>query len=259
MQPLDALYLSPHLDDAALSCGGQIAEATRQGRRVLVVTLFAADEPEAPPSDLARALHAAFGLDHGIVAARRAEDEAAMRELGCDSERWTETEGIYRLDPQSGAPLYPTLEALFGSPVPADDPLVETLHRRLADLPPAARVVAPLGVGGHVDHAIVRRAAERQFGPAPLCYYEDYPYVQRPLALWRVLRWRRGWRSAVEPFGAMALEAKLEAIASYDSQVKPLFGDHARLRRKVMMHRRRLGGERLWRRAATSRKERKQA
>lgn len=259
MPPLDALYLSPHLDDAALSCGGQIAEATRQGRHVLVVTLFAADEPDTPPSDLVTTLHAAFGLDGGVVAARRAEDEAAMRELGCRSERWEETEGIYRIDPRTGGAVYPTLESLFGAPSPRDAPLIEKLSQRLADQPPARRVLAPLGVGGHVDHAIVRAAAEQCFDPASLAYYEDYPYVERPLALWRVLRWRRGWKGRIEPFGAMALEAKLEAIASYDSQVKPLFGDHARLRRKVMAHRRRLGGERLWRRAGQTGADRKQA
>ena len=32
----DAIFLAPHLDDAALSCGGQIAGLTRAGRRVLV-------------------------------------------------------------------------------------------------------------------------------------------------------------------------------------------------------------------------------
>ncbi|MEZ4728018.1 MAG: PIG-L family deacetylase [Caldilineaceae bacterium] len=43
----DAIYLSPHLDDVALSCGGQIFGATRTGQRVLIVTITAGDPP--PP------------------------------------------------------------------------------------------------------------------------------------------------------------------------------------------------------------------
>ena len=33
---IDHLYLSPHFDDAALSCGGQIATWTAAGQSVLV-------------------------------------------------------------------------------------------------------------------------------------------------------------------------------------------------------------------------------
>ena len=31
----DLLFLSPHFDDVALSCGGRVAEETTAGRRVL--------------------------------------------------------------------------------------------------------------------------------------------------------------------------------------------------------------------------------
>ncbi|MCP5190661.1 MAG: PIG-L family deacetylase, partial [Pseudomonadales bacterium] len=40
-QPYDSIYLSPHLDDVPLSCGGQVYQETSAGRRVLVVTLVA--------------------------------------------------------------------------------------------------------------------------------------------------------------------------------------------------------------------------
>ncbi len=35
------IYIAPHLDDAVLSCGGQIAQHTATGARVLVVTICA--------------------------------------------------------------------------------------------------------------------------------------------------------------------------------------------------------------------------
>lgn len=246
---VEAVYLSPHLDDAALSCGGQIAARTRAGQRVVVVTVFAADEPAEAPSDLVRGLHEAFAVTRGVVAARRAEDEAACACLRCEGVRWAESEGIYRVQPPTGAAIYPTIEALFGAVSPLDDALTARLAERMGELPPAAEVFAPLGVGGHVDHLVVRAAAQRAFG-GRLEYYEDYPYVQRPLALRRAIGWGQGWRSRVAAFGAEDLEDKIRSIACYGSQVKPLFGNHARFRRRVEAHCRQRGGERLWRQAA---------
>ena len=46
-------------------------------------------------------------------------------------------------------------------------------------------LVATLGAGGHVDHRLVRLAAEAVHG-AGLLYYEDYPYA----AKWRAVRRR---------------------------------------------------------------------
>ena len=45
-----------------------------------------------------------------------------------------------------------------------------------------------------------------------------------------------------------AVEARIEAIGCYASQVRPLFRDAARLSKMVRRHVRRAGGERLWRR-----------
>ncbi len=243
----DALCLSPHLDDAALSCGGGIVSRVRAGQRVRVITVFTADEPAGDLPPLARELHAAFQLEAGVVTARRAEDAAAMRALGCDFSHWDETEGIYRRHPVSGAPLYPDRTTLFGPVADGDDGALERLCRRLAALPPAACVRVPLGIGGQVDHRLVRQAAEACIDPGRLVYYEDYPYVERPLALWRVLRWRRGWRARRESVDQDSLAAQLAAIACYGSQVGPLFGGVERMRRRVSAHWNCRGrAERVW-------------
>ena len=68
MEHYAALYLSPHLDDAALSCGGQIAQATRQGRRVLIVTVMAGDPPMEAGNDYIVSLHARWELDRDAAA-----------------------------------------------------------------------------------------------------------------------------------------------------------------------------------------------
>ncbi|MFQ5421191.1 MAG: PIG-L family deacetylase, partial [Anaerolineae bacterium] len=67
----DAIYLSPHLDDAALSCGGQIFTRTSAGESVLVVTVMAGDAPPGLSSPIVEELHGRWQLPEGTVARRR--------------------------------------------------------------------------------------------------------------------------------------------------------------------------------------------
>ena len=48
------IYLSPHLDDAALSCKGSIKQQTQAGERVEVWTVCAGEPPDGPLSMFSR-------------------------------------------------------------------------------------------------------------------------------------------------------------------------------------------------------------
>lgn len=241
----DALYLSPHFDDAALSCGGQIARRTRRGERVLVVTVFAAPDPPSPPSGFARRLHRIWGLDDGaVVAARRREDRRACEILGAAAAAWPFREAIYRLRPADGRALYPGRRALFGAHRDGDPLDLDALAQRLASAPAAGRVAAPLAAGGHVDHRLLRRAAERVFGDR-LALYEDLPYAARRGAVRRALA-GADLEERVEELAAEDLEAKVRAVAAHASQVRMLFGSRRRMERRIRRWARRAGGERSW-------------
>ena len=100
MRPFDHIYLSPHLDDAVLSCGGRIWQQARAGGRVLVVTVFASPPaPGAPLSPFARSLHARWGHPAGAVARRQEEDRAAVAILGAQAVHWPYADCIYRQAP----------------------------------------------------------------------------------------------------------------------------------------------------------------
>lgn len=245
----DTVYLSPHLDDVALSCGGQIARASRRGepaRRVL--TLFAGDEPAGvEPSALVESFHRAFGVSGGVAALRRVEDRASCERLGAIAEHWELPDSIYRRHPESGEPLYSDLQSLFGPIHAADERLIEDLAGRLRDLG-RRQLVAPLAVGEHVDHRIVRRAAERACD-ASLLYYEDFPYVAKWGALRRRLRGDGPWSPQVIPLERADVEAKIAAVSAFRSQER-LFGSFPKLARKIRRRARRLRGERMWRRGS---------
>jgi LmbE family N-acetylglucosaminyl deacetylase len=241
----DTLYLSPHLDDAALSCGGSIAAQTRAGGRVLIVTITAGDPP-AQVSEYAASLHQRWELIANATAARRAEDLAACAILGADALHWDLPDCIYRLD-RHGVPFYVSDADIFGDVAPAEMGLVADLAARMADLPPAAQVVAPLCVGHHVDHWLTRLAAEQAFGPAALEYYEDYPYAQQPGAVAAALGQPAAeWTARVIPLTGADLAIKYDAVAAYVSQLSTFFQDRSHLEAQIGGYAAHIGGEQRW-------------
>lgn len=243
----DLIYLSPHLDDAALSCGGQIFQATAVDQRVLILTIMAGDPPGPAQSSYAALLHERWQLAADVVAQRRAEDVAACHILRADFQHWSVPDCIYRTD-AGNKPLYEDWAQITGQVHEADMPLVAHLAERLAQLPPYGRLVAPLAVGHHVDHQIVRQAAEMG-RDAALFYYEDFPYVQQPEALAKMIPpGSLDWKAETIPLSPQALQAKANAIEAYVSQVSTFFNGRDDLERQLADYAQSVGGERLWQR-----------
>jgi len=238
------IYLSPHLDDAVLSCGGRIWQQTRAGERVLVVTIFAdAPAPGALLSPFAQELHARWRHLADATARRREEDLTALALLGAKAVHWPYADCIYRQTPDGRFP-YACEEALWGQVDPAENELVTELAARIAALPPnrddadarTSIIYAPLGVGHHVDHQIVRRAASSmlasQVSGRELVYYEDYPYAKDPRAVQSALEIGPGemqWRAELTLLIEKALEAKIAAIACYRSQLSTFWASPAEM------------------------------
>lgn len=246
MRPLlsyDEIFLSPHLDDAALSCGGQIAQATRSGAKVLVISVFTADAPSGELSPLASELHAMWGAGENPFPERRREDRQSCAILGADCQHWNFSDAIYRRD-GAGRWLYPSRQALFGKLDKADDLLVQELSRCLAALSGLA-VRGPMAIGGHVDHRLVRAALEAAALPG-LELYEDYPYArsrkQRLLARGLSL----GWSSRALALSPEDLEAKVAAISAFASQLGSAFASGIDLRQEIEKFAQARGGERLY-------------
>lgn len=243
----DTIYLSPHLDDAALSCGGQIFGQTAVGKSVLIVTIMAGDPLPAPLTEFADSLHKQWQLFSDIVAARRAEDVAACQVLGADYVHWTIPDCIYRLHPETGAPLYESAHQIFGEIHPAEAGLIDRLARQMADLPGYERIVAPLTVGHHVDHQLVRLASERGLEAGRLRYYEDYPYVRDDGALAAVISAEQaGWQPEVIRLRQADVAARVEAIGAFNSQLSTFFNGRADLEQQILAYTTSVGGERIW-------------
>lgn len=229
---MSTVYLSPHLDDAVLSCGGAIHQQTTAGQAVCVITIFAGQQAAGELSPFAQLQHRYWGNPAQPMALRRAEDAAALAYLDCNSSHLEYMDCVYRTG-SDGNWLYTDEDALWAAVDPAD-PVAQdgsgALVSRLASILPAKEevtVFAPLSVGHHVDHQIVHSAARRllEMGYG-VSFYEDYPYVDKPGEPEATLAGMggQGWRAELLPLGVADVAAKVMALGYYRSQMPVLFG-----------------------------------
>ena len=250
-----AIYWSPHLDDAALSCGGLIRRQVTDGTPVLVVTVFAGEPQHAELSAYAIGTHRKWGAATNLTAERKEEDRRAMGILGARYLHLAYTDAIYRLS--DGSFLYSSDQELFGPLHPAEAELVSSLAAMVDGLPTSREVTmyAPLAVGNHVDHQLVRDSVLNLPNQcSQVVFYEDYPYSDTPGALTQALTTlgTHDWESELESLDERCVKAKIAAIAAYQSQMATLFEGEEAMALRVREYSRAMSpdegfAERYWR------------
>lgn len=210
------VVLSPHLDDAVLSCGGWMTALA--GVRVEVWTLFAGAPWWGGYSPLAQWLHQVSGArGRALARIRRREDRNACRVLGVGWRHFHWRDAVYRRR-RDGSFSYETGRQLrwVGEDEELVDGIAGVLARRMGD---GDRLVVPLGVGRHVDHLIGREAAERS-GVRGLSYYIEFPYGLRHRD--EVAALVAGMEMDAYEVDSSALERWVRGVACYRSQLPML-------------------------------------
>ncbi len=208
-----ALALSPHLDDAAFSCGGTLARLVQLGWAVTICTVFT--RSILGPKGFALACQTDKGLPPEVdyMALRRTEDAAACDALGAEP-LWLDW-------PEAPHRGYGDAAALFGAPL-HDDP-AHGLAAALADLK-ADLVLAPQAIGGHVDHVLLVHAVLQAARPA--MWWTDFPYAMRSATA-------QPFEDSMAQLSVCAVHgdarARLAACASYRTQLGFQFGGIAGL------------------------------
>lgn len=226
---LTALFLSPHLDDVAFSCGGTVAALRRDGWRVVVATVFTASVEHPTGFALACQLDKGLGAEVDYLALRRAEDEVFGKTMGVSELLWL---GL-REAPHRG---YTSAAELFAPIRPEDDisselgavidPVVERFRPGL--------ILAPQGIGGHVDHRqVVRLLRDRPQWHDRLVWYRDLPYSEKYPDAPADVELPAGLVEIPVRLGPRELEAKLNGCAAYASQVPFQFGSAPAMRHRL--------------------------
>ncbi|GLY18691.1 PIG-L family deacetylase [Kineosporia rhizophila] len=227
------IVLSPHLDDAALSCGSLIARAAIS-QPVTVMTLFTSSTAGRVSLSARAFLRQCNARSASLLfEQRRAEDRVALRSIGVTGVHLGLADALFRQREKSrllriASRLVPELSCVYptfrrhidaGRVSPHDRPLLDALEKRIllasgkGDL-----VLAPLGLGGHVDHVFTHELGARLSRHRSIGWYADQPYVLRagapgeaPTNTERVVH-------------EVDRGVKTELISWYGTQVTALFG-----------------------------------
>jgi LmbE family N-acetylglucosaminyl deacetylase len=251
------IFVSPHYDDIALSCGGTAALLAQHGRQPVISLLFGSEpDPAQPLTSFAEGMHRQWGMEASeVIAGRRKEEAAALDILGARDELLPFLDAIYR-----GA-RYTSDPELFGSLAQDDSDLpsqiIEALD--LGKLPDGStRIYVPLAVGNHVDHQIAFAAGiELARAGWDVWFYEDLPYALRSGS-----REERFANSDLAFTVAATVNvdsvwtSKIDAIMAYPSQLGVIFGyigkghDRDQIQEVMKSYAREIGGgtpvERFW-------------
>jgi LmbE family N-acetylglucosaminyl deacetylase len=235
------IYISPHLDDAVLSAGGLIHEQTQAGDSVEIWTFMCGFPRDKELSPFAQQLHELWGMSSSdeVVRGRREEDVKAAAAVGAKAVHFDYLDCIYRKG-KNGEWLY---SDVFFPPFPDDADVAKQIAESInSRLKPDDKVIAQLALGSHVDHVLVRQAAE--LTGRPLIYDADIPYhFNFPTEL---APKTAGMKETVHPVSDAGLAAWQEGILAYASQMSMLFESPEVMREKIRNYRAEGGGVRLW-------------
>ena len=212
------VVVSPHPDDAVLSCGQLLARHAG----ATVITVFCGSPARYPDPPNRWSQLSGFAPGEDSSATRREEDRRALAHLGATPVHLDLVEADLQPN-QPAATVDEVAEAIEG-PLRSLDPTLVLLPLGLAN---------PEHVAVHAAVLAVRSAWPEGDGPGWIAY-QDLAYHHIPgILAWRVSRlFRSGlWPTPV----AMPLDptdaAKRTALAEYESQVRALEADWGLARR----------------------------
>lgn len=201
----DIVVLSPHLDDAVLSLGSHIIKWKKEGKKIKVITVFNrfGNRKNLPSYTKDYLQKSGFDTVVRFENARNREDQDAMKMLGVEYEHWDFIDAGFR-------GVYKTREALLSGTINnKDNELVKQIEIKIKTLSSELFLV-PYGVGGHVDHLIVKKAAEKMETRG---HYLEQPY------LWQNFNYLRLFKEILKLKNIMKRgRVKDKILRSYKSQ-----------------------------------------
>jgi len=217
------IYLSPHFDDVALSCGGLVWEQSHAGDEVSLWTVCGGKPQQMVHSPIIEELHTRWESGDQAIRIRKREDIRSCRSLNASYRHFNIPDCIYRVD-KNNNPLYPTQEALFGSLNNYDNTITKKLVKKMDRLiPPEAQVVCPLAIGNHVDHQLTRQIAA-QIGRS-VWFYADFPYVlKNKTDISNYIE--KGWVLTTFPITENGFQAWLQSVSAHRSQFSTFWSNY---------------------------------
>lgn len=220
------VFLSPHADDAILSCGTLLTKLIGK-TPIVVVNVFT--KAHAKPYTLSAKTFMKYSNGYtdaqALYKERIKEDKNVFATLGIKPIYLGIEEALFRRKKKKTFlgkilpefdHIYPTYRWHIIKNIAKNDPAIGMLETILRKYKKKNTIVfAPYGMGNHVDHRVVRKVAENLFDN--LLLYSDFPYNQR------FGRYGKPFKNGREYTLNVVLKVKSKLIKGYHTQFNGLF------------------------------------
>ena len=232
----NCLFLSPHLDDAVLSCGGFLSSLAQKGHKINIVNIFTEASlgkvPEAAKTYL-QECSCQYLDSRSFFEMRRKEDLEALSSLAIKPENLGFIDASWRKDKEGKSLYKEAVDVFTGLINQKDESLIKTIKNIIEKkyLPESNKknttLFVPLGVGGHVDHLITKIIGE-SLEISQVIYWEDVPYnnksvnsfFEKNLYFQKIIEYQNNF------------QLKRKMIKEYTSQYSYLFPSGIRLKKE---------------------------
>lgn len=224
---LHCFFISPHFDDAILSACGAILYLKRFVPLTVVNVFTEADDP--PYTFSAKAHLKLCGVDSArlLYEKRKKQDRRALARLNLKPVNLGFVEALYRkrgsqniftrLIPELGH-IYPVYRlSILGGRVSIEDRVLkkdlEKSLKKIIREPDMSCIFCPAGIGGHVDHILVRDVCWQNF--KNIIFWADFPYRMKVLEYPNLGKGIRTYE-----FKNIFKETKSKLMSYYGNQIK---------------------------------------
>ncbi|MFA6096140.1 MAG: glycosyltransferase [Candidatus Paceibacterota bacterium] len=232
------VFISPHLDDAILSSGALLLRLATK-TETTVVTIFT--EAPLPPYTFSTGVNlkicGGYKNAQDLFCLRKSEDVEACKSIGAKHIHLGFQDASFRKK-KNGSPIlkiigrflpevvhvYPTyqFDIISGKISKNDAHTFAMIEKKLRYFKKRAGncvVFCPLGIGGNVDHVMVREICRKVF--PKVVFWEDFPYNLRAKV--------KVGLAPVSSLGSLDIsgleDKKKRLISFYKSQIRPMFPD----------------------------------
>lgn len=182
------IILSPHTDDAVLSCGSLLTKLAGK-KDITVVNIFSNANKKPYTVSARKFMKYSLGYSDStkLYTERINEDKKVLSQFSIEPIDLGLPDALFRRKKKQVLlgkyiaefdHVYPTYRFHILGKISQDDEALSVLRKKLAIYNNKKTLIfAPFGIGNHVDHRIVRMVSEELF--ANLILYSDFPYNVR--------------------------------------------------------------------------------
>lgn len=219
------VFLSPHLDDAILSCGMILSRLSDFKKDITIISIFtqSGSKPYSLQANSFMNKSGYVDAQH-LFKERKKEDELAVGFYGGKYLHLDYIDAAWRQN-KAGEHVYKSEKSQFSGVISDNDKfIVRNLFKKISielrginDL----LIFAPLGIGGHVDHVIAREVAKKL--RQQIIFWQDYPYNRSGAAIKKFFSNNVNFKHCFTIFENRHWRNKSIAIQFYKSQLNLLF------------------------------------